>query len=139
MIKRKTIKKFNEIQSCGIGVLTAVLIMVFLLGVSTICINNEYFINERFNLFAIAIQIISCCLGGIVAGAIGGWSKKITCAVVGGVVLVLQLATALLIFEGVSGDFCWLIFATVIAVSIGYILEISKAKRVNSHRSTRHR
>ena len=128
MLKHKPNGKISEIQAYGVGIFTAVIIMLTMLVICTVCIRNEYFTIEFFGPVTLVIQLLSCYSGGKIADVISKEANKKAYIIVGGVLLVLQLAVALTVFEGVSGMYLWLVLATIIAGAGGIFLTITKGK-----------
>ena len=103
MLKRKQSKNNNEITAYGIGVVSSLLTILLLLCGSAICINNECLNIGDFKYMVILIQALGCCVGGIIAGAIGERNKKISVLVVSGVVVATQFVVGLLLLDGFPG------------------------------------
>ena len=134
MIERKQSTKHSEIVTYGIGVLLSILTMFVLLCISAICINNEYLNLADFGLVAVAIQILSCCLGGIIAGMRVGTHKKISTLVVSGGVVIVQFIVGLLLLDGFQGGILRLVIGAVIASVLGYLLAVVKERRLSGRR-----
>lgn len=138
MLKRKTNRKLSEFQAYAIGLAVSVIVMLTMLVLCTVFIVNEYFVGEMFGPLAVVIQLLSCCLGGVMAGALSNEAKKKAYIVIGVALLILELATALVVFEGVSGMYLWLLLATATSCAGGIFVSTSKEKRSNvRHRSKR--
>ena len=72
------------------------------------------------------------------ASALSNEAKKKAYIVIGVALLILELATALLVFEGVSVMYLWLLLATATSCVGGIFVSTSKEKRSNvRHRSKR--
>ena len=140
MLKRKQSKNNNEITAYGIGVVSSLLTILLLLCGSAICINNECLNIGDFKYMVILIQALGCCVGGIIAGAIGERNKKISVLVVSGVVVATQFVVGLLLLDGFPGGVLRLVIGASIASLVGYLHAVAKGKRtIDRHRKKTHR
>lgn len=134
MKKYKTMTGVSEIRAIGIGVLAEVLLMLLLLGMYAICISNEYFSINAIGCLVVGAQFVSSLFGQMAAvksrkdGAI-----RVIC-VVGAVLCVLQLCLALVVFDGLSVLYLYLLLATVAATASGILLSKKRKSGVKSRR-----
>ena len=102
----------------GVGYSTALLLLV----VSVICISNEYFSMNSFNIIAPIIQFLCVALESLVIGKLTHSKAESSILLGGGIFYLLQLCLALLFFEGLTGAFWPQIVATVLACGCGVLV-----------------
>lgn len=131
-------KKYNMMtgsfgmQAVGMGLLVAVVVMVLLIVISTVCISNEYFDLELSWAPAIVIQYFACLIGTVVSGKSAKEDRSKAVLLTALMLIVLEFCMALVLFEGIAVSFLYLFLATVTAAMCSMLLCRTKRNRGKS-------
>ena len=112
--------------------------MLLLLIVSVICITNEYFSINSFNITAPIIQFLCVILESVVIGKLSHSKAENSMMLGGGMFYLLQVCFALLFFEGLTGTFWVQTIVTLLAIGCG-MLVVRSGKSTNRSRGHRKR
>lgn len=123
---------FSIAKACVLGSSVNVLLLIVLAMVSAIFISNEYFEMEAGGYLAGISQFLASFIGCLIAGKLVKERKAITCAAAAGGCLLIQLAAAILFFNGISGDFLLCLLPMLAACGCAILLCANRKKHSGS-------
>ena len=131
-----TVSKTSVPISCVIGIIISVLILVIISLFMSFFVNKEYIGLNSIRYIAWLVVFISCFIGCFMAGKIVDTNKATTCSIVAAGNLIIQLAVAILLFDGLYNG----IFISALPVLAGggcAILLVIKPKTLSRSKKRR--
>ena len=95
----------TDARAFVLGLCSSIALMVLMLLASVICITNEYLTLDAFKITSLFIQFICVFIGCFMAGAMAKENKQRVILLVCSVAYLLQLCSAILLFDGITSMF----------------------------------
>lgn len=135
MQKHKSTKvRASDGRALVLGLVSAVVTMVIMLITSVICITNEYFTLDAFEIVSLFIQFICVFVGCFIAGALVKENRERMVLLVTSILYLLQLCSAILFFDGIENTF-WVNLLIAVLATIANILILRQQKSKSKGRT----
>lgn len=135
---KKTAGKTSILTSCAIGVLVAFGIMCLFALISAICISNEYSSVNAIPYFAFFAQFVGVLLGCVLTGKLATDQKTLACLITVCGLLFLQLCSALLFFDGISGSVVGGLIVSALGTLVAILIGNRDKKKTAATRRRKH-
>lgn len=117
------------------GLIASKLSGLLLIGCVTCCIQRESFLQDRTAYIVPFVWFIMSLTGSYTAGESGATDKKLLPALVPALVILIQLAVAILVFDGAKGiSFLICLVSCIAGGCLGIFLRIRNKKHVHKRK-----
>ena len=130
-----TSMQMSLIKSGLIGATISILLIIVLSLLSAMVINKNVIELDNSKIIAWAIVFLSCFTGSALAGKLSKGNKIASSGIVCAIVLIIQLAVAILLFDGIYNN----IFVGILPVLAGFGCAILLKFKGKSQLSTKKR
>lgn len=100
-----TSMQVSPVKACLIGSVVSAMLLILLSLLSAVFVNNDIIELKSSRNIAWFIIFASCFVGCALTGKLAKKNIVACCGIVGAVVLIIQLAAAILVFEGMYNNF----------------------------------